>query len=122
MFRVAIITQSSEHFAENFETREQCDEYILKQKEVKRTRILNKETGKIEDIIDEMMTKGIMRTLFRDIALSIESTTHKSFIIDAGDSVILAISDFGKSKNINNSMNFPRSYRRSLMCLCFRQS
>jgi len=50
MFRVAIILKSGEHFAENFEKREQCDEFILKHKEVKRAMILNKETGKIENI------------------------------------------------------------------------
>jgi hypothetical protein len=50
MFRVAILLQSGQHFAKNFETKEKCEEFILEHREVKRVMIFNKKTGKKENI------------------------------------------------------------------------
>jgi len=51
MFRVGLVTKKGGIISENFETREEADDYILtknEELEVRYARIINKETGKRE--------------------------------------------------------------------------
>jgi hypothetical protein len=50
MFRVSILKANSKVVGKNFNTREQCDEYILSFENVKKAIILNKETKEKEII------------------------------------------------------------------------